>query len=62
MVMVRQQWRIRVWGKQCQQVSVDLLVAAVLAFGEQLAAEEREESATEGRMRPLCRLGREEGQ
>jgi hypothetical protein len=54
--MARQQWRIRVQGKQRKQVNVDLLVAAVIALGEQLAAEEREreESAAEGRTTPPC--------
>jgi hypothetical protein len=51
MAMAGQQWRIRVRGKQRQKVSIDLLVAAVIAFGEQLAAERREQSATEGRLR-----------
>jgi hypothetical protein len=48
--MAGQQWRIRVRGKQRRQVSIDLLVAAVIAFGEQLAVEQREQSGTEGRM------------
>jgi hypothetical protein len=38
-------------GKQRRHISIDLLVAAVIAFGEQLAAEQREQSATEGRIR-----------
>jgi hypothetical protein len=60
MAMAGQQWRISVRGKQCQHVSIDLLVAAVIAFGEQLAAEEREGSAVEGRMTALGWSEREE--
>jgi hypothetical protein len=49
--MARQQWRLRVTGKQRQEVDVNLLVAAVIAFGEQLHAEEREreQSVADGR-------------
>jgi hypothetical protein len=62
--MAGQQWRIRVRGKQRQHISIELLVAAVIAFGEQLALEEREreQAATKGRMTSLCRPGREKGQ
>lgn len=62
--MARQQWRIRVKGKQRKQVNVELLVAAVMALGEQLAAEEREreESAAEGRATPRCWPEQDEAQ
>ena len=62
--MVRRQWRLRVRGTQRQHVNIELLVAAVLAFGEQLAAEQRqrEEAAAEGSRTALCWSGREEGQ
>lgn len=55
--MARQQWRIRVTGTQRERINIDLLVAAVIALGEQLAAEERkrEDSPTEGRATPPCR-------
>ena len=61
--MARQQWRLRVKGNQRQEVDVNLLVAAVIAFGEQLQAEEREretQSAAEGRATPPCRPEQEE--
>ena len=60
--MARQQWRIRVRGKQREQINVDLLVAAVVALGEQLAVEqrEREESAAESRATLPCRPTQEE--
>ena len=60
--MAKQQWRIRVRGRQREQINVDLLVAAVIALGEQLAAEEREreESPAEGRATPPCRPEQEE--
>jgi hypothetical protein len=60
--MARQQWRIRVRGKQREQINADLLVAAVIALGEQLAAEEREreESAVESRTTPSCQPEQEE--
>jgi len=43
--MAQQQWRIRVTGKQCKQVNIDLLVAAVMALGEQFGAEQQREQA-----------------
>jgi hypothetical protein len=60
--MARQQWRLRVRGKQRKEVDVNLLVAAVIALGEQLQAEqrEREQSAAEGRATPPCRSEQEE--
>ena len=38
--MAQQQWRIRVTGKQRAQVNIDLLVAAVMALGEQFGSEQ----------------------
>lgn len=61
--MVRRQWRIRVRGRQRQHVNIELLVAAVMAFGEQLAAKERERegAAAEGGGAVLCWSGRVAG-
>ena len=51
--MAQQQWRIRVTGKQRTQVSIDLLVAAVMALGEQFGSEQqREQAATSERPSP----------
>lgn len=41
---MQQQWRIRVRGKQREQVNADLLVQAVIALGRQLAEEARQEA------------------
>jgi hypothetical protein len=38
--MSRQQWRIRVRGRQRKQVKVDLLVAAVMAMAERWQTEQ----------------------
>lgn len=59
--MARQQWRLRVKGKQRKQINVDLLAAAVIALGEQLTAEKREgESATIEGFTPLPPTKQEE--
>jgi hypothetical protein len=39
---MQQQWRIRVRGKQRKQVSIELLIAAVMALGEELAKQQRQ--------------------
>lgn len=43
--MARQQWRIRVTGKQRKEVNIDLLVAAVMALGEQFGSGQQREQA-----------------
>jgi hypothetical protein len=43
--MAQQQWRVRVTGKQRKQVNIDLLVAAVMALGEQFGSEQQREQA-----------------
>ena len=61
--MASEQWRMRVRGVERQPVSVELLVAAVMAWGEQLHAEHRDtagEAAAARRPRP-CRPVRPEG-
>jgi len=60
--MTQQQWRLRVRGKQRKEVKIELLVAAVMALGEQMLAEQRasQETAVEGRVIPLCRPKPEE--
>lgn len=54
---MQEQWRLRVRGKQRKQLDVNLLIQAVIALGEQLAAEEheREQAAAEGRSTPPCK-------
>lgn len=37
---MQQQWRIRIHGKQRNQVAISLVVQAVLALGKQLRQEE----------------------
>jgi hypothetical protein len=38
---MQQQWRLRVRGKQREHLNVNLLIQAVVALAEQLAAEEQ---------------------
>jgi hypothetical protein len=54
---MQQQWRLRIRGKQRKQVDAKLLIAAVIALGEQLQAEQREQeqAAAEARQTPACR-------
>jgi hypothetical protein len=54
---MQQQWQLRVRGKQRKQIDAKLLIAAVIALGEQLQAEqrEREQAAAEARRTPACR-------
>ena len=54
---MQQHWHIRVRGKQRKQVDAKLLIAAIIALGEQLQAEEREreQAAAEARQTPACR-------
>jgi hypothetical protein len=53
---MQQQWRLRVRGKQRKPVDAKLLIAAVIALGEQLQAEQRErKQAAEARQTPACR-------
>lgn len=39
-----EQWRIRVRGKQRKHISAELLVAAIMALGEQWHAEQRDQA------------------
>jgi hypothetical protein len=54
---MQEQWRLRVRGKQRKQLDVNLLIQAVIALGEQLAAEEHdpEQAAPKGRSTPPCK-------
>jgi hypothetical protein len=36
---MQQQWRVRVTGRQRKTIPIELLVAAIMALGEQRAAE-----------------------
>ena len=40
---MQEQWHIRVRGKQREEINIDLVVAAVIALGKQLAAEAKAE-------------------
>ena len=52
--MAQQQWQLRVRGKQRASIKVELLVAAVVALGEQLQVEQRarEQAASVAEARP----------
>lgn len=53
---MQQQWRMHIRGKQREPVNIDLVIQAIIALGEQFAAEEREcDEAIEGRATPPCR-------
>ncbi len=58
---MQEQWRIRVTGKRRKEVSVDLLVQAVMAYAEQLRDEQRraEEEAAKARTMEPCRPQKE---
>lgn len=51
--MAQQQWRIRVTGRQRKQVNIDLLVAAVMALGEQFGSEQRQRAQAACGDRPI---------
>jgi hypothetical protein len=47
----RPEWKVKVYGRQVEQIDTDLMVQLVIMLGRQLAEETEEQNQTGGRRR-----------